>query len=392
MGFFNLFSNIGKTAVDSIDSVIKDQYVEYFKADSLGQSTLVKRATKVNSKGNNKGSDDVISSGSRILVPEGTGALFIDNGRITQVIKEAGTYEWSNSSASVLGGSALYEVKEEAKDRIRFGGELPNTQRVYYVNMLEIRDNYFKNDFKLPYKDATYGTTYLDFRVVFSFRICEPDVFYRNVGGCATEFTVRQLTGSALGPGQLATEVEDLIAEEINKLSLEGVPYASIMSHRNEIDNRIIFAINSRWIPVRGIELCSLTLNINGDSTTRRRIETADSAKVYATDPNMVAAQYVLSTTEAAKTAAANPAGAVTGMTAVNMTTHSSTSSSANNVARNASSNSSNNSSSNSSSNSNPNIMVKRESCPNCKFTPKSGVLGKFCENCGKPINKWWEV
>ena len=58
MGFI---SNITGVISDSINSEIQDQYLEAFRTDSLGQDMLVKRAKRMNSKGFNQGSDDIIS-------------------------------------------------------------------------------------------------------------------------------------------------------------------------------------------------------------------------------------------------------------------------------------------------------------------------------------------
>ena len=79
MGFI---SNIAGVVSDSINSELQDQYLEAFRTDSLGQDTLVRRAKRMNSKGFNQGSSDIISAGSKVIVPEGTYALMIDNGEI----------------------------------------------------------------------------------------------------------------------------------------------------------------------------------------------------------------------------------------------------------------------------------------------------------------------
>jgi membrane protease subunit (stomatin/prohibitin family) len=90
MGFI---SNIAGTISDSINSEINDQYLESFRTDSLGQDTLVRRAYRQNSRGRNQGSSDVITAGSKVLVPEGTYALMIDEGKIAAVGNYAELYE-----------------------------------------------------------------------------------------------------------------------------------------------------------------------------------------------------------------------------------------------------------------------------------------------------------
>ena len=125
MGFI---SNVAGTLSDSIHSELKDQYLETFRTDSLGQDKLVKRAYKQNVMGLNQGSNDIISAGSKIIVPEGTYALMIDNGQIVDSVTTPGTYTWENSSSgSILSGN-MKGVVGDVFDRFRFAGEITKTQ------------------------------------------------------------------------------------------------------------------------------------------------------------------------------------------------------------------------------------------------------------------------
>ena len=119
MGFI---SNVAGTLSDSIHSELKDQYLETFRTDSLGQDKLVKRAYKQNVMGLNQGSNDIISAGSKIIVPEGTYALMIDNGQIVDSVTTPGTYTWENSSSgSILSGN-MKGVVGDVFDRFKRAG------------------------------------------------------------------------------------------------------------------------------------------------------------------------------------------------------------------------------------------------------------------------------
>ena len=109
MGFI---SNIAGTISDSINSEINDQYLEAFRTDSLGQNMLVKRAHRLNSNGRNQGSSDIISAGSKVLVPEGTYALMIDNGQIVDTVTTPGLYTWENSSSGSVTAAVFVEAVE----------------------------------------------------------------------------------------------------------------------------------------------------------------------------------------------------------------------------------------------------------------------------------------
>ena len=54
-----------KAFTSSVGSVFADQWKEYFQVDSMTNDQLVVKAKKT-TKGNNKGSNDIISNGSVI--------------------------------------------------------------------------------------------------------------------------------------------------------------------------------------------------------------------------------------------------------------------------------------------------------------------------------------
>ena len=121
MGFIR---NITGTISESINSELNDQYLEAFRTDSLGQDLLVKRAARMNSRGFNQGNSEIITAGSKVLVPEGTYALMIDNGQIVDTVTTPGMYTWENSSSASVFSGGVKSVIGDAFDRFRFAGEV----------------------------------------------------------------------------------------------------------------------------------------------------------------------------------------------------------------------------------------------------------------------------
>ena len=161
-----LISNIVGVIGTSVSSSVRDQYLEFFTSDSLGQDVLVRRGATSIKNGKNKGNSDIISNGSKIAVPEGTALLLVDNGKVVDFTTEAGMYTWDSSSApSVLSNlDFLDNAKNVVKDtwnRMRMGGELAQQQRIYYVNMLQILNNAFGTPTPLPYHDPEYRNIYI---------------------------------------------------------------------------------------------------------------------------------------------------------------------------------------------------------------------------------------
>src|SRR5699024_1528271 len=82
---------------------------------------------------NTRGSENIISNGSKILVPQGYGLITVVDGRATGLITEAGGYEFSDSSpdarsvfagdevlaSTVEIGRASCRARRDDLDRIR---------------------------------------------------------------------------------------------------------------------------------------------------------------------------------------------------------------------------------------------------------------------------------
>ncbi len=351
MGIIKLTGNILGSMNEAISSEIKDQYLEAFRCDSLGQTILIRKGSRLNQANLNKGSADVISSGSKIIVAEGQYGLFIDNGKISSVMDEPGLYKVETDSApTVFSGDKLGKIMGDAWNRFTFAGEVPTAQAVYYVNALEIM-NIPTGIFKLTYKDPDYRTVYINGRIMFSIRVSDPAVFYKSVTGqVARDFTVEELVGTDESPRMLVDEACDLTEEAIAKLSDEKIPFSELMGQQSILCRRVKSDINKRWNEKRGIEMVSLTLSVKATGGSMDRIAAFDQAKIFSEDMPALAAAQVLGETEAKKLAASNSAGAVTGFAGLNMA----------------------------------NMVMSK--CPCCNYQPTTGVLGEFCEACGAKL------
>lgn len=309
MGFI---SNVVGTMADSISSEIKDQYLESFRTDSLGQTMLVKESAPLNTTGLNQGSSDVISAGSKILVPEGTYAIMVDNGQVIDSATTPGVYTWKNSS------SGLKSIMADAFDRFRFAGEVTKCQKLYYVNGLEIMNQTYSNFLQLPYHDPVYGNLYLKFRVMFSFRIVDPVVFFKTTG---KETNVLDYMGSTSSPKMPFMELKDHMEEALNLCATrDKVPFPKLISNKNTLKKAVNEALSKHWRERRGMVIESIALNdLSLDEASRARVEQVDSAQLFSDDPAALKALYVLGFTNAMKTAAANPAGASAGLAGIGM-------------------------------------------------------------------------
>lgn len=182
MGFIKAFAGaIGGTFADEW----KDYYVPL--AGVPGTAAIFRAVPKGTDNGrgsNTKGSDNVITNGSRIVVPEGTALVTVEDGKVTNFISEAGGYTFHSdniNSQSFLAGDGLLSTLKETWERFKFGGTPGAQQTAFYVNLKEIPNNKFGTQSEIYWDDA-----YLNAQVgavtrgTYTLKITDPILFITN--------------------------------------------------------------------------------------------------------------------------------------------------------------------------------------------------------------------
>lgn len=128
---------------------------------------------------NTKGSEHIITNGSRIVVPEGYGLVTFQDGQLTGFIGEPGgfifTSEDQNSQSIFAGDGVLSPTVKTSWERFKFGGQPASQQLAFYVNLKEIPNNKFGTQSEIYWDDA-----YLNAQVgaitrgSYSLRILDP--------------------------------------------------------------------------------------------------------------------------------------------------------------------------------------------------------------------------
>lgn len=327
MGLIALAANVIGNAGSSISSTVRDQYLEFFTCDSLGQEVLVKKGAASMKNGKNKGNVDVISNGSKVAVPENTALILVNNGEVVDVAMKPGMYTWDSSTApSVFAegklGEKLKASLSETWERFKFGSEIAQQQRIYFVNMIEIKKQNFGTATPLPYNDPVYRNIYIRLNGMFSFHVEDPVTFFKKqVSSVKDEYTVRDLMGTVSDPGQPRIEFLDNFSEVLNKCGgQDKIMYADLPGEQGRLRKYMADALDEEWLQARGIVVDSVAIGgITPDDKSRERIEQVDQAKMFGSDPTALAAQAVLGQTQAMNTAAGNANGAVTGFAGMGM-------------------------------------------------------------------------
>ena len=320
MGLIKAFSG-------AVNSTLADQWKEYFYCEALPVDVLVAKGQKrVDSKrsSNTKGSDNIISDGSLIVVADGQCMIIVDQGKVVEFAAEPGAYKFDNKTeSSIFSGSFGDRVVGLFKTigrRFTYGGDTGSDQRVYYFNTKELLDNKFGTPNPVPFRivDNNVGID-IDVSVrcngAYSYKITNPILFYQNVCGNVTDAYRR---GDI--DGQLKTEFIAALQPAFGRLSELQLRPNQIMTHLTDLENAMNAALDEKWGSLRGIEVISIALgSVTLPKEDEDLIKELQRKNVYARNASMAGATLVEAQAEAMKNAASNPNGAAIGFYGLNM-------------------------------------------------------------------------
>lgn len=170
----------------ALGGTLADQWKDIITASRFNEYTVVAPGVHQqtnNGRGTNfNGSVDVISNGSKILVPENTAAFIFSQAGIEDVITEAGGYEYRSGQQSVFSGDGVSaSIARQAVDRFGFGGQTSDQKYLSFVNLREIRGLKFGTRSPMVYHDSFYGADLeLSAFGTFSLRVVNAVAFVRN--------------------------------------------------------------------------------------------------------------------------------------------------------------------------------------------------------------------
>ena len=160
MGFIKAFTG-------ALGGTFADQWKDFYTVPSdITDKTLLCKAVPSgtnNGRGQNtKGSENIISNGSKIIVPENMALITMQDGAITGVVAEPGGFIWQSddpSSRSLFAGDGIISSTiSSAWEKFKFGGQPGSQQLAFYVNLKEVADNTFGTQSEIYWDDAFLGT------------------------------------------------------------------------------------------------------------------------------------------------------------------------------------------------------------------------------------------
>ena len=281
----------------AVGGVLADQWKDFFTVPTGLPATAalfaaVPNGTNAGRGSNTRASSNIITNGSKIVVPEGYGLLLMQDGAVTAFVAEPGGYEWRsddvNSQSIFAGDGLLSPLIRQSWERFRFGGQPGAQQLAFFVSLKELPDNRFGTQSEIYWDDGFLGTQVGAMtRGSYTLKIVDPILFVKNF-----------VPARYLQPGEIFdfTDMDNAAANQLfNEVVGSLAPAFSLYTNDPGKGNRITrlqqdslgFAQSLseavekayHWNGDRGLAIVKTTIvSIEYDASTRELLKTVQRA------------------------------------------------------------------------------------------------------------------
>lgn len=183
MGFIKAFTG-------ALGGAFADQWKDFYmpRQDVPATAALFQAVPQGQNNGrgeNYKGNENIITNGSKIIVPEGVALITVQDGAITGMIAEAGGFIFKsddpNSQSMFAGDGSFGQMLKQTWEKVKFGGQPGSQQLAFYVNLKLITGNRFGTQTPIYWQDEYLATRAGgSARGTYSLQIVNPLLFVKN--------------------------------------------------------------------------------------------------------------------------------------------------------------------------------------------------------------------
>lgn len=275
-----------KAIGNAIGGGLADQWLEVIEPDEMDGDIVFTSGVQMRRgerNSNQKGTSAVVSNGSVIHVYPNQFMMLVDGGKIVDYTAEEGYYTVDNSTVPSLFNGELGEAVRESFNRIRFGGTTPQAQKVYYINLQEIKGIRFGTTNPVNYFDTFYNSElFLRAFGTYSIKVIDPVKFYSEViPKSADRVAVKDINE------QYLSEFLGALQAAINQLSADGVRISHVTSKSVELSRYMADILDEDWKELRGIEVVSVGLAGLSYSEESQKLINLRNQGAMLSDPNV---------------------------------------------------------------------------------------------------------
>ena len=306
-----------KAVTTAVGGALADQWLEAIEPDGMGDRTVFVRGVQVRrGKGSNtKGSSDIVSDGSVIHVYPNQFMMLVDGGKIVDYTAEEGYYKVSHSSMPSMFNGQFGEALKESFNRIRFGGVTPGAQKVYYVNLQEIKGIKFGTRNPVNYFDNFYNAElFLRAHGTYSIKVTDPIKFYAEVIPKNADHVEIDSINE-----QYLSEFLEALQTSINQMSADGTRISYVTSRSRELGQYMAQTLDEEWTRMRGMEIQAVGIaSITYDEESQNLINLRNRGAMMS-DPSIREGYVQTTIAEGLKNAGSIDSGAMAGFMGMGM-------------------------------------------------------------------------
>lgn len=244
-----------KAISSSIGGSLADQWLEVIEPNDMGDNTVFTTGITVrkdDKRGSNKKATvNTVSNGSIIHVYPNQFMMLVDGGKVVDYTAEEGYYKVDNSSLPSLFSGEFKDALKDSFGRVKFGGVTPSSQKIYYINLQEIKGIKFGTPNPLNYFDDFYNSElFLRTFGNYSIKITDPLLFFM-------EAIPRNKDKVEIGDinEQYLSEFLEALQSAMNQMSIDGIRISHVASKGRELSKYMATILDEEWNKTRGMEI-----------------------------------------------------------------------------------------------------------------------------------------
>ena len=316
-----------KAAINAVTGALADTWLEVIEAAPMGNNDVIVPGQAVDQKGrsqNKKGGENLVSNGSIIHVLDNQFMILVDGGKIVDYTATAGYYKVDNSALPSLFNGQFGDSIKESFSRIKYGGISSTSQRVFFLNLQEIRGIKFGTQNPVQYFDNFYESElFMRLHGTYSIKITDPFKFYMEVIPREVITNNEKFTFAMPDIQQFNDEFVSELGTAFNQYSADGFRVSHIASKTKEMGKYMADALDEDWNQLRGFQVTSVGMQPPAYDEESQKIVTERSKMAsqvsYLKDAANQQAYMAKSVGEGISGAGNNPGGAAIGFMGMNM-------------------------------------------------------------------------
>ena len=377
-----------KAAADLVKGNLGDQWLEVYEAENMGDQTVFTRGVQIRRGQNTKGTDNTVSNGSVVHVYDNQFMILVDGGKIVDYTAEPGYYTINNSALPSMLNGQFGDSLSEAFKRFKYGGQTPTKQKVYFINLQEIKGIKFGTRQPVNYYDSFYNAElFLRAHGTYSIKITNPLQFYAEAIPKNTDHVEIDEINE-----QYLSEFLEALQSAINQMSADGIRISFVSSKARELGKYMAGILDEEWNEMRGMEVQAVGISISYNEESQKLINLRNEGAMLS-DPTIREGYVQAAAARGLEAAGSNANGAMAGFMGMGMAGNIGGS-----IVGNASSVNMAQMQMNQQAQNNMNQMnmgMGQMNQPNMNVQPQQTAgwtcscgqvnSGKFCSNCGNP-------